>query len=391
MKVAILATDNREQHQRYDLEAPYFEPAVTAILDGFTLLPDELEIHVISCAKRAMNIPSKLGPNIHFHQPVVPYLGWGRTAFAGCALAVRKVLKQLQPDLVHGQGTERDCAISAVYSGLPNVITIHGNMQRIHRMKLLGANSYYWLASKLETHALGRTAGVFCNSIHTRSLVEGRTRKTWLVPNPLRPAFLEPGAPAIRRNPVPVFLVVGVVTRLKRPLEILQTMKGLFEAGHRFVVRFAGIHSTEHPYGIKFQGLLDEARQQGYADYPGVLNEAELIRAMDDADALIHFPEEEAFGVVVAEALARNLKVFAARVGGIPDILEGTDGSQLFDDLNELATGIGPWMTDGCPPPSGNPVIMARRYAPEVIARRHLDLYKEVPGKQRSTIRTSST
>lgn len=378
MKVAILATDNREQHQRYDVETPYFEPAVTAILNGFTLLPGDLEIHVVSCAKRAMNVPSKLAPNIHFYQPTVPYLGWGRTAFAGCALTVRKLLKELQPDLVHGQGTERDCAISAVYSGFPNVITIHGNMQRIHRMKLLGANSYYWLASKLETHALARTAGVFCNSIHTRSLVEGRTQKTWLVPNPLRPAFLDPGAPEIRRNPVPVFLVVGVVTRLKRPLEILQTMKNLFEAGHRFVVRFAGFHSTDHAYGIKFQELLEEARHLGYAEYAGVLNEAELIRAMDDADALIHFPEEEAFGLVVAEALARNLKVFAARIGGIPDILDGTAGSELFDHLNELAAGIGQWIANGFPPPSGNPEIMARRYAPGVIARHHLDIYKEV-------------
>lgn len=381
MKVAFLCTDNREQHQRYDLEAPYFEPAVSALLDGFASLNDDLEVHVVSCAKRAMTGPSKLASNIHFHQPIVPSIGWGRTAFAGCALAVRKRLQELQPDIVHGQGTERDCAISAVHSGFPNVITIHGNMQRIHRLKLLGANSYYWLASRLETHALGRTAGVLCNSIHTRSLVESRTRKTWQVPNPLRSAFLEAGAPEVRRNPVPVFLVVGVVTRLKRPLEILQTLKGLFEAGNRFVVRFAGVHSTDHPYGIEFQALLEEAMQQGYAEYSGVLNEAELIRSMDDADALIHFPEEEAFGLVVAEALARNLKVFAARVGGIPDILDGTVGSELFDDFDTLAAGLEQWITHGYPTPAGNPAIMARRYAPEVIARRHLEIYREVLGR----------
>ncbi len=381
MKVAFLTTDNREQRAEYDKEQPYFGTAPAAILDGFMTCPKELEVHVISCSKRVMNAPEKLAPNVWFHQPVVPYIGWGRTAFAGCALAVRKLLKELKPDIVHGQGTERDCSISAVYSGFPNVITIHGNMDRIYRMNLLGASSYYWLAAKLETHALGRTAGIFCNSSHTRSLVGNRTRKTWLVPNPLRPAFFQSEPPPAGRHGEPVFLVLGVVSRLKRPLEILETMKGLFEAGHRFKVRFAGGHTTNHPYGVRFEALLREATEQGYAEYLGTLDEEELIRTMDDADALVHFPEEESFGLVIAEALARNMKVFAARIGGIPDILQDTDGSLLFDDFRSLREALAIWMEQGCPSPEGNPAIMRDRYSPEVVARKHLEIYREVLGR----------
>lgn len=383
MRVAFLTTDNREQQKRYDLEQPFFGPAPTAILDGLALLPDDLEVHVISCSKQVMNVPPKLAPNIHFHQPIVPYIGWGRTAFAGCAFAVRRLLKELKPDIVHGQGTERDCAISAVYSGFPNVLTIHGNMQRIFQMRLLGANSYYWLASTLETHALRRTAGVFCNSEHTRALVEGRTRKTWLVPNPIRPVFLESRASESPANPVPVFLVVGVLTRLKRPLEILQSMKLLFEAGHRFKIRFIGSHSPESSYGALFQSLLDEAVEDSYAEYLGVLGESDLLRAMDEADALIHFPEEEAFGLVVAEALARNLKIFAARIGGIPDILEGTDGSEMFDNFATLENGIACWLKAEAPTPASASTLMRSRYHPEVIGRMHLDVYHEALQKSR--------
>ncbi len=110
MKVAFLTTDNREQRAEYSKEQPYFGPAPAAILDGLMSCPEELEVHVVSCSKRVMNAPEKLAPNVWFHQPIVPYIGWGRTAFAGCALAVRKLLKDLKPDIVHGQGTERDCA-----------------------------------------------------------------------------------------------------------------------------------------------------------------------------------------------------------------------------------------------------------------------------------------
>jgi glycosyltransferase involved in cell wall biosynthesis len=251
-------------------------------------------------------------------------------------------------------------------------------MQQIFRMKLLGANSYYWLASTLETHALKRTNGVFCNSTHTRSLVENRTRKTWLVPNPIRPAFLESGRLAKKPNEVPVFLVVGVVTRLKRPLEILETMRTLFQTGHRFMIRFVGSHSPENPYGAPFQSLLDEAIHHGYAEYLGVLDETELIRTMDQADALIHFPEEEAFGLVVAEALARGLKLFAAKVGGIPDIATGVDGAELHENFHSLEQGIATWLESGAPPPAHTAEVMRSRYHPNVIGARHLEIYREV-------------
>src|SRR5690606_16119977 len=94
-----------------------------------------------------------------FHQPLVPKIGWGRTFFLGCIRATRKVLAKIQPDIVHGQGTERDCAISAVYSGFPNVLTIHGNM-RVHANGDYKNSLYYRMAAVLEAHALRRTGGV---------------------------------------------------------------------------------------------------------------------------------------------------------------------------------------------------------------------------------------
>jgi glycosyltransferase involved in cell wall biosynthesis len=378
IKVAFLTTDNREQQNKYHLEQPFFGTAPSAVLDGFAAMPEDIEVHVVSCSKREMVSPGKLAPNIHFHQPIVPHIGWGRTAFAGCALAVRKVLKDLQPDIVHGQGTERDCAISAVYSGFPNVLTIHGNMQRIYLMRLLGANAYYWLASTLESHALARTGGVLCNSRHTRSLVEKRTRKTWLVPNPLRPAFLESPAAGARDNPLPVFLVIGVVTRLKRPLEILQSMRALHQAGHRFLIRFIGSRPPDNDYGARFQELLDQAAAEGYAEHLGVLDEDSLIRTMDQADALIHFPEEEAFGLVVAEALARGLKVFASDVGGIPDITGNVPSAEIRGRIGELAGSIAAWLTGGAPRTQEQGTALRAIYHPDAVARRHLGIYREI-------------
>src|SRR6185312_6563280 len=167
-----------------------FGTAPEALLQGFAQLP-EVEVHVVSCTQRLMQSPEKIAPNIFFHSLHVPKLGWLRTFYQGCIRATRRKLREIRPDIVHGQGTERDCAISAALSGFSNVVTIHGNMAELARLFGARIGSYEWLASRLENFALRRTAGVFCNSAYTESLVRPRARKVWRVPNALRQPFFD--------------------------------------------------------------------------------------------------------------------------------------------------------------------------------------------------------
>src|SRR5579863_10325241 len=144
MKIAILTTDNREVFRDYSAPIPYFGTAPEALLQGFARIP-EAEIHVISGTRQPMKSPEKLAPNIWFHSLFVPRPGWTPTLFQGCVRAARLKIKEIKPDIVHGQGTERDCALSAVFSGLPNVLTIHGNMRLIARVNRARTFSFLWL------------------------------------------------------------------------------------------------------------------------------------------------------------------------------------------------------------------------------------------------------
>ncbi len=191
MRVAILTTDSREHYKEYEKREPFFGAAPEALLQGFAQLP-ELEVHVVSCARAPMNSSEKLAPNIFFHGLHVPKIGWMRTGYQGCIRATRKKLKEIRPDIVHGQGTEMDCAISAVFSGFPNVVTIHGNMAALARRFRERVGSFVWLAGKLETFTLKRTDGVLCNSAYTEQLVRPRARRTWRVPNAVREIFFAP-------------------------------------------------------------------------------------------------------------------------------------------------------------------------------------------------------
>src|SRR5690242_13870716 len=99
MRVALLTTDNREHHRDYGKTTPYFGAAPEALVQGFGHLED-IELHVVSCTQRPMQSPEKLAPNIYFHSVHVPKLGWLRTLYSGCALATRKVLRKIKPDVV---------------------------------------------------------------------------------------------------------------------------------------------------------------------------------------------------------------------------------------------------------------------------------------------------
>ena len=74
MKIALLSTDSREMLKDYKSPVPEFGTAPEALLQGFALLPDA-EVHVVSCARRKMDSPAKLAPNVFFHSLCVPKLG----------------------------------------------------------------------------------------------------------------------------------------------------------------------------------------------------------------------------------------------------------------------------------------------------------------------------
>lgn len=384
MKVALITTDNREFFRKYDLTAPWMSPPIAALLEGFQSpeLSSDLQVHVVSCTRQPMCSPEKLGPNIFFHSLHVPKIGWMRTLYQGCIRAVRKKLREIQPNLVHGQGTEMDCAMEAVFSGLPNVVTIHGNMAELARLTPPRIGSFPWLAARLENFALKRTAGVFCNSDYTERLVKPRTRRTWRVPNALQEQYFSPAA-----NPAHsakcTLVNIGLVSPRKRQLEMLDVATNLSREGLQFELVFVGQANPNNPYAVEFLKRIEPLERAGCARYVGTKALGDLIQLLDASHALVHFPFEEAFGLVVAEALARNLKFFGAQVGGVMDITTDVPGAELFalDDWGGLTAAIGRWIRAGFPRPPGAAQTMRNRYHPTVVARRHLEIYREVLGR----------
>lgn len=375
MRVALLTTDNRDHHRDYANPTPCFGTAPEALLQGFAQLP-EVEVHVVSCVHRPVASPDKIAPNIFYHSVVVPKFGWMRSLYFGCSGAVRKKLRELSPDIVHGQGTELDCALNAVRSGFPNVLTIHGNMRLIARVNQVRPFSFHWLAARLEGHALPRTEGVVCITNYTRTAVDGLAKKTWVVPNAVDGGFFNL-ASGLAAAP-PVILCVGAVCLRKNQNAFIRALDPL-AAAKKFKLQFVG-QADAGAYGAEFFGLLKSRPWCEHVPFSGRERVKDFLRA---ATAVVLPTLEDNCPMVVLEAMAAGVPVMASNVGGVPDLIVPEITGLFCDPLRpgSFRSGVARLLDE--PEFARQLATQAKqqaheRFHPLVIGRRHLDIYHEV-------------
>lgn len=378
LKVVQITTDARLAYQKFNLAEPYFGTAPQALFEGFSYI-DDIELHVISCSSVEMHKPRKLDHNIYFHQPVVGKLGWGKSLFLGCAQATKKLLKEIQPDIVHGQGTERDCAMAAVLSGFPNIITLHGNM-RVHARRTEHRKSiYHQLAAFLETFCLKRTNGVVAISSYTKKLVTGLASKTWLLPNAVDSRFFDI---ILSPPPIPRFLFVGSLDKRKNPLGLLNACAPFLKT-NRCSLALAGQFEPAGEYGMAFRSGADVLPN---IEYLGFLGRDKLAAEFAKSSVLILPTFEDNCPMVVLEAMAAGLPVAASRVGGVPDLVDHDVTGLLFDpeNMENMRECIEFLISN---PDFRNTAGQAgkkkalEKFHPSRIAQRHVEIYQEVLGK----------
>jgi len=377
IRVALLTTDSREHFKDYANPNPYFGTAPEALLEGFKRLPDKVEVHVISCLQeRALSSPHKLAENIYYHALRVPSIGWMKTAYQGCIRAVRDKIREIQPDIVHGQGTERDCAICAILSGYPNILTIHGHVSRIAELTHAAPFTYYWWAKKIERFCLQRAGGVVCLTNYTHRIVGPSARVCWTVPNAVHPSFF-----GVRRSTVtpPRVLCIANVNSWKNQLGLIDALQSL-RAELDFELVFSGAGHASDPY---YQRFYEMVAARPWCRYLGPLGREDLQMQMSQASLGVLPSFEDNCPMVVLEATAAGLPFAASNIGGIPDLIQQDQTGRLFDPENpsNIAQVVGEMLRN-----RAHSEAMAERArfrchersSSEIVAQRHIDIYRSV-------------
>lgn len=378
MRVAILTTDNREHFKDYSCATPYFGTAPEALLQGFSKLGD-LEVHVVSCAREQMHSPQKLAENIWFHSLVVPKIGWMRTLYQGCIRATRRKLREIRPDVVHGQGTERDCAISAVLSGFPNVLTIHGNLRLIAEVTNVKPFSFGWLAARLESLTIPRSLGVVCITRYTRDAVAPLARQTWVVPNAVDTRLFEvENKPDENRT----ILCVGYVCVRKNQNAFIRALDDSALA-KKAKFLFLGQAAKGDPYAEEFFQLVNA---RPWCTYAGFADRDALRKYLQHASLLALPSLEDNCPMVVLESMAAGVPVVAARVGGVPDLVEDGKTGLFCDPLDpgSMRNAVERMLTNSTMASEMAKTAKStarERFHPHAIANRHVEIYEEVLGR----------
>jgi len=382
LKIAMLITDARVPGGLYDGPLPSLGTAPDALLQGFAGMP-EIEIHVVSCVQQPVRAPEKIAPNIFYHSLLVPKTGWLRTLYQGCIRAARKKLRELKPDLVHAQGTERDCAISAVFSGHPNVLTIHGNMRLVAAVNRARPFSFLWLQARLEQFTLPRTDGVVCITNYTREAVQSLARRTWVQPNAVDAGFFGV-QPAPDWSAPPVVLCVGAVCLRKNQNDFIRALDPL-AAQKKIRLVFVG-RVDAGAYGEEFQQLVGARTWCEHVPFSG----RDRIREHFRSATMVALPtREDNCPMVVLEAMAAGVPVLASNVGGVPDLIQHEVSGLLCEPQRpETFRAAVARFADDRPFAdriAAEAKIQAlRRFHPEAVARRHLEIYRDVLKNQRS-------
>lgn len=373
LRIAFLVPDNRDEFGRHSEPDPIFGPAPDALLAGLAKLP-ECEVHIVCCSKKPMPSPAKLGENLFYHSMVVPQIGWMRSGYWGCVAAIRRKLREIRPDVVHGQGSERYCAMAAAWSGHPNLVTLHGNMGRVARILKARPLGFHWMAARLERHAVKKSGGVLCITSYTKRQVEGLARRTWVVPNALRDECF-----SVPRDPVepPRIVCVANVSPYKNQMFLIRTLAPLARE-MEFELRFLGHANGQDEYSAAFRA---EIPKHPWLSHGGFADREQMRRELAAASLSILPTLEDNCPMAVLEAFGAGVPVIANNVGGIPDLVddgstgilvEPRDGATLRAQVkrllgdrtyaSELATRA--WESG------------LRRFKPEVVARKHLEIYE---------------
>ena len=378
LKVVQIIPDERDVWG-CDEPVPRFGPAPTALLEGFSAFPDEIEVHVVSCIRSKLPAPRALGDNIFYH--AVPVCGgYRRTLFAEAARKVREKIQQIDPDVVHGQGTEMYAGVCAAFSGVLNCITIHGNMRAVARRLKYRPFPQMGITALAESVALRKTDAVICNSSYTEQCVGRLNKNKVRIPNAVRSSFFELRSKKTEESAKPILLCIGDILPYKNQVGLIDALDLFPDIGNIRLV-FAGRCDHESTYGRGFRQAVED---RAWCEYAGALSLKDLQEILSDCAGVIHPTLEESFGLAVAEAQAAGVPVAASSVGGLPNLIcEGATG-WLFDPKSseEICRAVS-LLIDAQVAVSVSRAaseFARREYLPERIAEQHLRMYRSLKG-----------
>lgn len=295
--------------------------------------------HRVSAYTLSEDLPLRRDATVRAHGPGLtlhyvparprawPFNGWrtGRVVdlFAFERGGLRRALRDSRPDVVHAHWAY-EFAWAALDSGLPHLVTAHDSpfrVARFHRGLKLGG--YRWLRALMAWQVLRRARQVSTVSPYMVDQIQPLCRvPVAMVPNPIGPQVF-----ACRRQPAVgerrVVMVSSGSDPHKNVANGLRAFAALARQRPGLVLQVFGAglgpdEATAHTWRLRAPA--------GSIQFLGAQPHHRVLRALSEAEVLLHPSLEESFGAVLAEALAIGVPVVAGRSSGAVPWVVGEAG-----------------------------------------------------------------
>jgi glycosyltransferase involved in cell wall biosynthesis len=258
--------------------------------------------------------------------------------------AVHNVARDLKADVLHGHGAKggafarlaaRDLRLDA--RNVATFYTPHGGS-----LHYPPASPQGLIYTAIEKFLVRYTDGLIFESDFIRRVfnrrVGARGVPERVVPNALQPDDFTPHEP---RPDAADFLFIGELRRLKGVDVLLQALARLQGSrAVRAVIVGAGPEATE------FKSLADELGLGSLVTFPGAMP---ARTAFPLGRSLVVPSRAESMPYIVLEAAAAGMPLIATNVGGIPEIVNGTDTPLMPPgDVEVLERAMQGFLADPC-------------------------------------------
>jgi glycosyltransferase involved in cell wall biosynthesis len=342
------------------------------------------DIHIVVVTSEVRRPTVDEGPLGVLHRLPCQPLSGSASFFLWRRHSILAELKKIQPDIVHGQGTENASAFTAVTSPYPNVITFHGIMHRVHIVMPPPLFSLSHVTRLIEKVVARKARYVISISHEVEEFLRQRRSRarTFRIPNAMAPCFFEVQRPQ-RNTDGYALLYVGTIDQRKGLLHLVEAL-AIVQRRLGQLVRLRVIGGgRDGVYGRSVRARAAELGVTEQIEWMGVLNELAVARAMAASDALVLPSFWENMPMCVGEAMAAALPVVSTRAAGIPDwVEEGKTGLLVTPGQSgELADALVTLLSDAGLRERLGATARAKalaQYAPRVVAQKTLEAYESI-------------
>jgi glycosyltransferase involved in cell wall biosynthesis len=365
-------------------DLPRFHPASwqRVLLESLENLVPDLRLHVVVLRKQFPRSFQFRRRNVTFHLIRTPGRLRATSLFWVDTILIRRVLKQMAPDVVHAWGTEQGAALVARRLGYPYLVTVQGLMTWYREVGQVSLHGRF--AAHLERMSLPHAPLVTTESRFSVEFVRQR--------------FAPPSVQQIEHAPDRRFFEITRTPQLS-PLRLIAVGRMDERKGVDLLLRALNQLVDEVDFElVVVGGIVEPVLAELQRELPpklwrrvvlkGRVGAAEVARELEQAAMLICPSRADVSPNTVKEAVVAGLPVVAARVGGIPDyVRDGENG--VLAEPNNLASLVNAIRTAVRHPVLGRGQVEAevlrgmRAYlSPEKMAAQFWAAYQAVERRQ---------